>query len=122
MAARLSAVLIALSIFFSGAAVAQAPDLGRVATPIVCTERGAAALLQALTKSLEAAEEIRNGAECRSFPRAVTLRIVGLSVGPVDDFEGDAMYVAEVQASRPVPHRFTIAWPGFNAELSGQDS
>lgn len=116
------AALAAATILFVGPAVAQEPDLGRVATPIVCTERGAVALLQALTKSFEAAEEIRNSDQCRSFPRAVTLRIVGLSVGPVDDFEGDEMYVAEVQASRPVPHRFTIAWPGFNAELTGQDS
>jgi hypothetical protein len=41
--------------------------------------------------------------------------------GPVDDFEGDPAWVVEVGTNRPVEKRFTIAWPGINAEfVAGQ--
>jgi hypothetical protein len=122
MATRLWAVLLGLSILFTGAVCSTAyaqerPSLGRVATNWVCTEGGAMAVLQAFTKSMAAAEEVLRGDQCKSIGRPITLSIVAVGAGPVEDFEGDDAFVVEVGTSRPVEHRFTLAWPGVNSDL-----
>jgi hypothetical protein len=76
------------------------------------------AALQAFTKSREAAGEVINGPECARFPRPIQMQIVAIGAGPVEDFEGDSAHVVEVRTNKPVEKRFTIAWPGINAEFT----
>jgi hypothetical protein len=77
------------------------------------------AVLQAFTKSMEAAGEVINGPECILFPGPRPLHIVAVGAGPVEDFEGDTAYVVEIRTNQPVEKRFTMAWPGINAYLAG---
>jgi hypothetical protein len=108
------AVFLGLSV----AAKAQEMEADTVSTSFVCTERGAMAVLQALTKSREDAQAAILSDECLIFPTKVTLRVAARTEGPVTDFEGDAAWVVEVGTKKPVEQRFTIAWPGFNASLA----